>query len=299
MSQNIMQIDLSKCVGCGTCAIACKIGNNTPKRGRGQTYNRADFITETTGVFPATMWTALPVNCNHCDKPKCVGVCPVKVSISDATAAKLDAGSVKGKAGAYKRRAMYKLSAAEGGEVLHDDATCIGCGRCQHACPYSTQNVDTAKAQFSVISKNLLGSKGMPYYYMNSITEAVDGCTASESEVREQVGDTNDEAPAPAYVNKWDQYVDAAGGTMNAVRPAKVAEKCYLCKHRTSIGKNPYCVDACPSGARSIVTSWPTGGLVLAHKSTTGLKKVKLITKPTTGLSRPNVAYIGEFSKRS
>jgi len=298
MSQQIMKIDLSLCVGCGTCAIACKIGNNTPKRERGQTFNRADFITETTGVFPSTMWTALPVLCNHCDKPRCVGSCPVRVSISDSQADNLDSGSKIGTSGSYKRRAMYKLSAANGGEVLHDDANCIGCGRCQRMCPYSTPNVDTAKAQYSVISKNPKGKP--PFNYLNSISEAVAGCTASESKVREQVGDTNDSAPAPAYVNKWSQYVDQAGGTMNDVRPAKVVEKCYLCKHRTTLtpAKNPYCVDACPSGARSIVTTWPTGGKVLAPKSTTGLKTIKLITRPTIGMSIPNVAYVGSFSKR-
>lgn len=301
MPQKIMKIDLSKCVGCGTCAMACKLGNNTPKRQRGQTYNRADFITETKGVFPATMWTALPVLCNHCDKPKCVGVCPVKVTINDATAAKLDSGSVIVKGIVKKRRAMYKLSAAEGGMVLHDDANCIGCGRCQHACPYSTQDVDRAAAQYSVISKNLLGSKGMPFNYMTSTTPAINSCTASEYEVREAVGDTSEDAPAPAYKTKW-THTDPVGVALNDVRPKGVVEKCYLCVHRTAAGKDPYCVEACPAQARTLVDGdtfdWTTAK-VLAKKSVTGLKKVVLVNKPTTGVSRPNVAYVGEFSKRS
>lgn len=36
----------------------------------------------------------------------------------------------------------------------------------------------------------------------------------------------------------------------NRVRPQGVVEKCHFCLHRTRQGKNPACMEACPTGAR-------------------------------------------------
>ncbi|MBI4653496.1 MAG: 4Fe-4S binding protein [Nitrospirae bacterium] len=283
MSQNMMKIDLSKCVGCGTCAIACKIGNNTPQRLGGQTFNRADFITETTGYFPNTKWIALPVLCNHCDDPACVAACPV--------APIADANCVGG-----KRKAMYKLTAANGGLVLHDDARCIGCRACQRQCPYSTANTEASKANYSVISYHSVE----PFGYLTSNSQAITDCTASEAEVRDAVGMTD---LAPAYRNKW-TYTDICGVIQNDVRRKSIVDKCHLCVHRlndTTLDvseRKPYCVLACPAGVREIVTSVPAGAKVLASKSYTNLRKVVLIDPPASGSSRPNVYYVGSFSNR-
>lgn len=40
------------------------------------------------------------------------------------------------------------------------------------------------------------------------------------------------------------------GYLSNRIRPRGVAEKCHFCLHRTRQGKNPACVEVCPSGAR-------------------------------------------------
>ncbi len=139
MAQYKMIVDLTKCVGCGNCGIACKIGNNTPGRQNNQSFNWKDYLTETKGYFPNTSWQALPVNCNHCDDPACVKVCP-SPSVVDTTC---DGGTRKG---------MYKLSADNGGMVLHDDDLCIGCQNCQSACPYSTPNIGGFKGPIRLIS---------------------------------------------------------------------------------------------------------------------------------------------------
>jgi Fe-S-cluster-containing dehydrogenase component len=73
-----MVIDLSRCVGCGACAFACKTENNTRNRNteNGQSHNWADFLMHSEGTFPNTVHMVLPVLCNHCDEPPCIKICP-------------------------------------------------------------------------------------------------------------------------------------------------------------------------------------------------------------------------------
>ncbi len=73
-----MVIDLQKCVGCGSCAIACKTENNTQDRAKGQTFNWADFIITTEGKYPNPKFTPRPVLCNHCTDAPCVAACNTK-----------------------------------------------------------------------------------------------------------------------------------------------------------------------------------------------------------------------------
>jgi molybdopterin-containing oxidoreductase family iron-sulfur binding subunit len=40
------------------------------------------------------------------------------------------------------------------------------------------------------------------------------------------------------------------GYLSNRIRPRGVVEKCHYCLHRTRLGKNPACMEACPTGAR-------------------------------------------------
>ena len=118
-----MAIDLNRCYGCQTCAAACKIANNLPV---GMHFNVVytktddDFTTmgqaTATGSLAAdcaggtydkpTLWF-LPMQCQHCEHPACLAVCPT---------------------GATQQR--------EDGIVWVDDELCIGCEACAKACPY-------------------------------------------------------------------------------------------------------------------------------------------------------------------
>jgi Fe-S-cluster-containing dehydrogenase component len=205
-----MVIDLQRCVGCGTCALACKAENNTRTRGDGQSHNYADFLVMTEGKFPNTTQWAMPVLCNQCGNAPCVRVCPVK--------------------------AIFKTPE---GITMQDPERCIGCRQCQDACPYSNMELDGASLRgeaYSVISFNPFSADPQPQW--SDKTAMIAGATASAAETAQRAG-----APVPA-MNRY------FAGDAKPLRKDGVTEKCTFCYPRTSNGLQPACVEACPAKAR-------------------------------------------------
>lgn len=207
-----MVIDLHQCVGCGACALGCKNENNTEARKDGQSHNWADFIMKTEGTFPNTRYDQKPVLCNHCTDAPCVMACPVTP------------------------KAMFK---ADDNTTLHNQSRCIGCRRCQDACPYSQYMLDEkslAGQEYSVISFNLHGKPTQAEW--RGKQELIPGCTASPAEVVKKSGGL------PPDLNQY------KSGDYQPVRASGVVEKCIFCHHRITAGLQPACVDACPASAR-------------------------------------------------
>lgn len=254
MTQYAMVIDLRKCVGCGSCALACKTENNTAIRNNGQTFNWADYVHETTGKFPDTKYRTLPVLCNHCSDAPCVEACPVEP------------------------KAMYKTPE---GITMHNDDRCIGCRACQEACPYSQEEVkgDGSLGQYSVISYNEEGEATHPFYADK--TELIKGCSSSGAEQAQLAGSN------PPYESKH-SHPD-----YESVRRDNIVEKCIFCDHRLKLGKQPYCVVSCPSGARIVGDMDDPESkvykLLREHQA--------FVLKEDEGTS-PNVYYIREYSAR-
>ena len=244
-----MVIDLQKCVGCGCCTITCKSENNTPARGNGQTYNWSDVIFREEGTFPKVSFTTIPVLCNHCSDAPCVKACPVNP------------------------KAMFKTA---DGITMHNDARCIGCRRCQKACPYSAMDVTKEKEAYSVISAN--DSNEPPHAFYRDTTEIIKGGTSSGTEVAKTAGDL------PPYRNNY-SHPD-----YESVRKQGVVEKCIFCEHRVKKGELPHCVVACPAKARIF------GDLNDASSEPAGqLKKFKSFRLKEERKTRPNVSYIRSF----
>ncbi len=104
-----MVFDVRRCTGCLSCTVSCAMENQTAP-GRGRTRVTQMSVKTDNGVAAL----AVPNQCNQCDKPPCVEVCP-----ADAT---------------YKRK--------EDGIVVINHDECIACQSCVEACPYGARRID-------------------------------------------------------------------------------------------------------------------------------------------------------------
>ena len=111
MTQYAILTDLNKCVGCLACSVSCKVINNVPV---GSYWNKVLRVgpnprTEG-GQWPDVYTYFLTVQCQHCENPACVDVCPTEAS--------------------------HKVA---DGTVQIDKSKCIGCQFCAMACPYGVR----------------------------------------------------------------------------------------------------------------------------------------------------------------
>ena len=104
MTQYGFFVDLSRCIGCNACVIACKQWHDIPP---GPIKWMRVYQWET-GTFPNTKLHMLPALCYHCENPVCIKACP--------------------------NGAMYKEK--KHGAVLVDTEKCRGSRKCWKACPY-------------------------------------------------------------------------------------------------------------------------------------------------------------------
>ncbi|MBV6459434.1 MAG: Tetrathionate reductase subunit B [Fimbriimonadaceae bacterium] len=102
MARMSMLIDLTRCIGCDACTIACKQENGTP-----MDVFFARVLNVEAGTYPNVKRLYIPVLCNHCEDAPCLKACPNKAIV--------------------KR---------EDGIVLVDQDRCRGTGACVSACPY-------------------------------------------------------------------------------------------------------------------------------------------------------------------
>lgn len=91
------------CIGCRACEIACKDKNGLAA---GPRFRRVMYVEG--GKYPEVYAYKVNMSCNHCAEPACLPTCPT--------------GAI------FKRK--------KDGIVDIDSTLCIGCRRCEAACPY-------------------------------------------------------------------------------------------------------------------------------------------------------------------
>ena len=110
MPRYAMAIDLSLCVGCAACAVACKMENEVPP-GVFNLWIREREV----GEYPNLVVEFRPEQCLHCENPPCMPACPTGASYQ-----------------------------TKDGLVLVDPKKCIACGACIAACPYDARYLHPA-----------------------------------------------------------------------------------------------------------------------------------------------------------
>ena len=134
-------INLDRCTGCDSCIVACKLENRLPL---GSFYNKVIAIGPT-GTFPDVEKYWLPSQCQQCENPGCIEVCPTGALRSfDETAEKLGVAVVqKDRCVAYyqgcvecQKACPFEAIALDGdGHPVVDADRCNGCGVCEDVCP--------------------------------------------------------------------------------------------------------------------------------------------------------------------
>jgi DMSO reductase iron-sulfur subunit len=95
--------DMTKCIGCKCCVVACNEQNGNPAA---LNWRRVGEVEG--GHYPNTQRHYLSMGCNHCVEPSCLIGCPVE---------------------AYTKSPLT-------GVVIHSADTCIGCQYCTWNCSY-------------------------------------------------------------------------------------------------------------------------------------------------------------------
>ena len=123
-----MLVDLTKCMGCRGCQVACKQWNQLPAEEtecngtyenppqlNWNTYTKVRFVEgQNNGNF---FWRFIKTQCMHCKEPACASACPVG--------------------------ALYK---SPEGATIYNESKCIGCRYCMLACPFQVPKYEWHKA---------------------------------------------------------------------------------------------------------------------------------------------------------
>ena len=121
-------LDMSRCIGCEACVVACKAGNELPSDRQ-----YIELIEQTSGTFPNLTGGFQNHRCYHCADATCVAVCPTG--------------------------ALFK----EDGLTRLDRDACSGCGYCVQSCPYGIPKMSDGRSSKCDACASNVGGGGSPW----------------------------------------------------------------------------------------------------------------------------------------
>ncbi len=126
MSKAVL-VDITKCVGCGSCAVACKMWNDleyrqdSPIMGKeskldAENWTNVKMVEIEKGPEKETVWRFVKNQCLHCEEPACASACFSK---------------------AFQK--------SKDGPVVYNPTLCVGCRYCMLACPFDVPKYEWSK----------------------------------------------------------------------------------------------------------------------------------------------------------
>jgi molybdopterin-containing oxidoreductase family iron-sulfur binding subunit len=228
-----MSIDLTSCVGCGACTVACQAENNIPivgpkevAKGREMQWIRIDRYFGTGSDNPLgdsdPKFFTMPVACVHCENAPCEVVCPVNATVH---------GPEGTNNMAYNR--------------------CIGTRYCSNNCPYKVRRFN----YFDYATKQFRGGLGQ-------IAEPLEGLPAQVPDALKPAGEN---FVPPRLREKKIEVSTLQYNPHVTVRSRGLMEKCTYCIQRVNSARvetklhdleiipdgffQVACEQACPTGA--------------------------------------------------
>lgn len=204
------RVDVNQCISCRACEMACKVEYGL-QAGQG----RRRRVIERTDVSDGVVRTYfVSVSCHHCQFPACKAACPKSVKLeSDGGVA---IGDDPYTSALYKDKTGNYTSTTVAGVVLHNPAVCIGCRRCEWACPYGAPqfNVVTRKMHKCELCWQRIANTSLSLERRRPACEATClGGSIIFAPAGVGTSDPRDWNPASAYSShgNWDDYGSGQG----------------------------------------------------------------------------------------